>query len=186
MRLFGKIFRAIMIPKWLMIASLMNLLLFTSIQENLGSLMVSLNLLKGKINSIGNIFHFLLRKMKLFIRHIRIRQRKLTRDFVLEINKSRVDRVSEVVFVGVVLDECLSWKPHDISLISNKISKSVGIIFKASFCLSKATLICNTVLLFGALHIQRILIVLSNFKNEWFAAYVDNHTMHILIRYLKN
>jgi hypothetical protein len=68
------------------------------------------------------------------------RQRKLTRDFVLEINKSRVDRVSEVVFVGVVLDECLSWKPHDISLISNKISKSVGIIFKASFCLSKAAL----------------------------------------------
>jgi hypothetical protein len=67
------------------------------------------------------------------------RQRKLTRDFVLEINKSRVDRVSEVVFLGVVLDECLSWKPH-ISLISNKISNSVAIIFKASFCLSKAAL----------------------------------------------
>jgi hypothetical protein len=57
----------------------------------------------------------------------------------VEINKSPVDRVSEVVFLGIVLDECLSWKPH-ISLISNKISKSVGIIFKASFCLSKAAL----------------------------------------------
>ena len=67
------------------------------------------------------------------------KQRKLTCDFVVEINKSPVDRVSEVVFLGIVLDECLSWKPH-ISLISNKISKSVGIIFKASFCLSKAAL----------------------------------------------
>ena len=48
------------------------------------------------------------------------RERKLTCDAVLEINKSPIDRVNEVVLLGVVLDESLSWKPH-ILLISNKI-----------------------------------------------------------------
>ena len=42
-------------------------------------------------------------------------------------------------FLGVILDEKLSWKPH-ISHITNKISKSVGIIRKSSFYLPKSSL----------------------------------------------
>jgi hypothetical protein len=47
--------------------------------------------------------------------------------------------VKEVVFLGVILDEHISWKPH-ISHVARKISKSIGIIYKASFCLSKTSL----------------------------------------------
>jgi hypothetical protein len=38
------------------------------------------------------------------------------------------------VFLGVILDENLSWKSH-FSHIANKISKSIGVIYKTSFCL---------------------------------------------------
>ena len=38
------------------------------------------------------------------------------------------------MFLGVILDENLSWKSH-FSHIANKISKSIGVIYKASFCL---------------------------------------------------
>ena len=48
-------------------------------------------------------------------------------------------RVKEVTFLGVILDENLSWKPH-ISHVAGKISKSVGIIGRSSPCLSKLAL----------------------------------------------
>jgi hypothetical protein len=43
-----------------------------------------------------------------------------------------IDRIKKVVFLGVILDEHISWKPH-ISHVARKISKSIGIIYKASF-----------------------------------------------------
>lgn len=48
-------------------------------------------------------------------------------------------RVKEVTFLGVILDENLSWKPH-ISHIACKISKSIGIIGRSSSCLTKLAL----------------------------------------------
>jgi len=48
-------------------------------------------------------------------------------------------RTKEVTFLGVVLDENLSWKSH-ISHIARKISKSVGIIGRSSSCLTKLAL----------------------------------------------
>ena len=47
--------------------------------------------------------------------------------------------MKETVFLGVILDEHLSWKPHILS-VSRKISKSIGIIYKSSFCLPKTSL----------------------------------------------
>jgi hypothetical protein len=67
------------------------------------------------------------------------RQRRQLLDLNLEINKSSMNQVSEVVFLGVILDEHLSWKSH-ISHIARKISKSIGVIFKSSFCLPKSSL----------------------------------------------
>ena len=57
--------------------------------------------------------------------------------------------------IGVILDEQLSWKPH-ISHVARKISKSVGIIYKASFCLSNASLYKLNVL-FSSLSLLTIL-----------------------------
>ena len=43
------------------------------------------------------------------------------------------------MFLGVILDENLTWKPH-IANVSRKISKSIGIIYKARFCLPTTSL----------------------------------------------
>ena len=47
--------------------------------------------------------------------------------------------MKETVFLGVILDEHLSWRPH-ILRVSRKISKSIGIIYKSSFCVPKPSL----------------------------------------------
>ena len=41
--------------------------------------------------------------------------------------------------MGVVIDENLTWKPHILN-VSRKNSKSIGILYRSSFCLSTASL----------------------------------------------
>jgi hypothetical protein len=60
-------------------------------------------------------------------------------DIQLTLNNENVEQVKEAVFLGVILDEYLSWKSH-ISHTANKISKSIGVIFKASFYLPLVSL----------------------------------------------
>ena len=50
-----------------------------------------------------------------------------------------MNQVKEDNFLGVILDETLSWKPH-ISQVASKVSKSVGVIRKSSFRLTKTAL----------------------------------------------
>ena len=71
----------------------------------------------------------------------RPRQRRQTLDTSIQIDNNNIDCVKETVFLGVILDEHLSWKPHILS-VSRKISKSIGIIYKSSFCLPKTSLHC--------------------------------------------
>ena len=67
------------------------------------------------------------------------RQRREEFDLNIEINGHKMTRVKEVTFLGVILDENLSWKPH-ISHIACKISKSIGIIGRSSPSLTKLAL----------------------------------------------
>ena len=60
-------------------------------------------------------------------------------DLHFSINDTKIDRVTETLFLGVIIDECLIWKPH-IQNLTRKISKSLGIIYKSSFCLNKNSL----------------------------------------------
>ena len=50
----------------------------------------------------------------------------------LYINEQSILRVSETMFLGVFLDDNLTWKPH-ISLLASKLSKFIGIIHKSRF-----------------------------------------------------
>ena len=50
-----------------------------------------------------------------------------------------IDRVKEATFLGVILDEHLTWKSH-INNVSSKVSKAVGVIHKSSFCLNNSSL----------------------------------------------
>ena len=62
------------------------------------------------------------------------RQKARHPDVQLTLNNRCIEQVNETVFLGVILDETLSWKSH-ISHVANKISKSIGIIFRSSFYL---------------------------------------------------
>ena len=53
--------------------------------------------------------------------------------------QQKIKQVKETVFLGVVLDEHLTWKPH-ISQVARKISKSIGVINRARFVLPKPCL----------------------------------------------
>ena len=50
----------------------------------------------------------------------------------LYINEQSILSVSETMFLGVFLDDNLTWKPH-ISLLASKLSKFIGIIHKSRF-----------------------------------------------------
>lgn len=78
-----------------------------------------------------------LKKTKCMV--FKARQRRYCPNIQLKIDDRCIDQVSETVFLGVILDETLSWKSH-ISHIANKISKSIGIMFKSSFYLPKLSL----------------------------------------------
>ena len=67
------------------------------------------------------------------------RQKKYHFPMQICINEQRIEQVKETVFLGVVLDEHLSWKPH-ISQVPRKISKSIGVINRERFFLPKTCL----------------------------------------------
>ena len=50
---------------------------------------------------------------------------------ILKINETEIKREHALKFLGVMVDENLNWKSH-IDLLLNKISKNVGILYKAS------------------------------------------------------
>ena len=48
----------------------------------------------------------------------------------LNINNREMTRTESIKFLGVFLNEMLSWKPH-IKCIENKMAKNIGLLFKA-------------------------------------------------------
>ena len=66
-------------------------------------------------------------------------QKRQKYNLAFSIDGSPIEQVKETVFLAVVFDENLTWRP-DILNVSRKISKSIGILYKSSFCLSTASL----------------------------------------------
>ena len=66
-------------------------------------------------------------------------QKRLCYDYDISINWDTLTQVSEALFLIVLLDDCLSWKSH-ISLVAHKKCKSIGIIYRSSYFLSKTSL----------------------------------------------
>ena len=58
----------------------------------------------------------------------------------LNINNCKIARTKSIKFLGVFLDENLSWKPH-IKYVENRISKNIGLLFKARPFLNKKSLL---------------------------------------------
>ena len=57
---------------------------------------------------------------------------KLVHPLTLSINGKQIENVKFFKFLGVMFDECLSWKSH-IKMIKNKLSKIIGIINKLKY-----------------------------------------------------
>ena len=74
-----------------------------------------------------------------FITVFRPRQNRQTLDLAFNISNYSIDRVKEATFLGIILDEHLTWKSH-IHNIARKVSKALGIIYKSSFCLDNYSL----------------------------------------------
>ena len=56
-----------------------------------------------------------------------------------QINSYNIERIPSIKFLGVLSDKNLSWKDH-IKYTENKISKNIGILYKARDYLSKESL----------------------------------------------
>ena len=67
------------------------------------------------------------------------RQKRQYMPVDLFIDGTNINQVHETSFLGVVLDENITWKLL-ISYIASKISKSIGIILRSSFYLFKSSL----------------------------------------------
>ena len=50
---------------------------------------------------------------------------------LLQLNSNIIERENSLKYLGLILNEHLTWKKH-IQLIENKISKNVGVLYKAS------------------------------------------------------
>lgn len=67
------------------------------------------------------------------------KQKRTSAECRVLINNQEIEQVKENVFLGIILDENLTWKSH-ISQVSSKVSKSIGIIRKSSYYLLKSSL----------------------------------------------
>ena len=67
---------------------------------------------------------------------------------MLAINGKVIERTTSIEFLGILLDEHLSWKNH-ISVVENKVSNNIGILQKAKNIFSKR---CLKTLYFSFVH----------------------------------
>ena len=68
------------------------------------------------------------------------RHKETSNNLKLELNGKCIEEVQEIKFLGVVIDNDLSWQSH-ISYIKTKISKSLGVIYRAKKSFNKKALL---------------------------------------------
>ena len=119
------------------VSNLLSIILFaddTNIffrHNDLPSLVSILNVELARVSSWFNANKLTVRpdKSKFIIFHPRCKQINLS-DIHISINNSPITRVQEDKFLGIIIHENLSWKPH-IFIVCDKISKVIGVLCKA-------------------------------------------------------
>ena len=80
------------------------------------------------------------KKTKMMIFHFR--QKNISHTIPnLTINNTPIERVHEFNFLGIILDECLTWKSH-VQKISSKISVTIGILNRLKRFVPSPILLC--------------------------------------------
>ena len=57
----------------------------------------------------------------------------------LQIRNKNIERVSSIKFLGVMLDEHLSWKDH-IKIVENKLAKNIGLLYRVNQYFNESSL----------------------------------------------
>ena len=57
------------------------------------------------------------------------RAQKKVNKLTLQLNGQNIEMVSSFNFLGIILDQSLSWKKY-VSMVTNKISKTLGILYR--------------------------------------------------------
>ena len=70
-----------------------------------------------------------------FFKGFRIEKTYPLRLPILKINDYDVNRSSSIKFLGVLVDERLSWTDH-INILENKLSKNLGLLYKSKYFLN--------------------------------------------------
>ena len=83
----------------------------------------------------------------------------------LKINNHDIERVNTMKFLGVLLDDNLSWKEH-IKYFENKIAKNIGLMYRAKLLLDKESLL--------ALYYSYIHSYLNYANLAWDSTYLTN------------
>ena len=74
--------------------------------------------------------------------------RKISDNSNIVLNDTILERIKVTKFLGVLIDEGLTWKNH-IDCISKTISRNIGIMNKLKHCLYSTLYITNTLLYFN-------------------------------------
>ena len=69
----------------------------------------------------------------------------------ISINNANIDMVYKTKFLGVLIDNKLNWTDH-IATMKAKLSKSIGIMYKANHLLDRT----SSMILYGSLFLQYI------------------------------
>ena len=64
------------------------------------------------------------------------RKQNQIENIVIRIERHIIERVTQTKFIGVIMDEKLTWRNH-VNHISTKIAKGIGILIKARFRLKQ-------------------------------------------------
>ena len=68
------------------------------------------------------------------------KQKRRSIQLKIKIENQEIEHTCKTKFLGVIIDQKLTWKPH-MALMSGKIARGIGMIIKARHCLNKNALL---------------------------------------------
>ena len=100
------------------------------------------------------------------------RKQNQIENIVIRIEGQIIERVTQTMFLGVIIDEKLAWRNH-VNHISTQIAKGIGILIKARFCLNREILV--------SLYYAFIYPYLTYCNSVWVYSFLYNlNTLHLL------
>ena len=70
----------------------------------------------------------------------RARSRQIKTNLVIKIDGLKIEEVTKTKFLGVILNNTLTWNDH-IEMVKCKLSKNIGVIARIRYCVPKAVLL---------------------------------------------